>query len=326
MVKADLSKQVKDFVVPSHTVMRLDQTVDDVLKTLREHKIDEKIIYLYAVDKNFHLKGIVSTRSLLLSAPTKMVHEIMDGNLISVSVKQTMKEALETLTKHRLLAIPVIDEDTHLMGMIEIQLFLEDAMNIYHKKMPTDIFHILGVTLEEGKMQSSWSSFRIRMPWIFCNLVGGTACAVISRCFELVLAKVLLLAMFIPLVLTLSEAISMQSMSYSIENSNHGDISWRSIVNRIVHEGRMVILVALTCGVIVGGLSLLWGEGTAPALTILFGVCFSILTSASLGASIPLLLHLKKFDPKLAAGPIVLMFVDVITTSIYLALATWWLL
>lgn len=326
MMKADLSKQVKDFVVPSHTVMRLDQTVDDVLKILREHKIEEKIIYLYAVDKHFRLKGIVSTRSLILSAPTRTVQEIMEHDLISISAKQTMKDALETLTKHRLLAVPVVDEDTHLMGMIEIQLFLEGAMNIYHKKNPTDIFHILGVAIEEGKMQSAWSSFRIRMPWLCCNLVGGTACAIISHHFELILAKVLLLAMFIPLVLTLSEAISMQSMSYSIQNANPKEISWKSIIQRVFHEGKMVILIAITCGFVVGGLSLFWGGGTAPALTLLFGVGFSVLTAASLGAAIPLLLHLKKFDPKLAAGPIVLMFVDVLTTTIYLALATWWLL
>lgn len=326
MEKTVLTRQIKDFIVPSKTVMRDDQTVDEVLKFLRDQHIDEKIIYFYVVDKNFQLKGVVSARNLLLSQTEKYIHEIMENEIISVNAHQSMKEALERLTNHRLLAVPVVDDQHHLMGMIEIQHFLENAAAISHKKAPVDVFHVLGVTLEEGKMNTSWSSFRIRMPWIFCNLAGGTGCAIISRCFELVLAKVLLLAMFIPLVLTLSEAISMQSMSYSIQFSNKDAVSWRAIIHRIVHESRMIIFVALACGLIVGGLSYLWGEGSAPALTILFGVSFSILTSASLGASIPLILQVTKFDPKLAAGPIVLMFVDVITTGIYLSLATWWLL
>lgn len=327
MVKTDLSRQIKDFVVPSQTVMRHDQTVDEVVKALREQKIDERIIYFYVVDKKFHLKGVVSTRNLLLSHPEKTIEEIMESKIISISANQLMKEALESLTHHRLLAMPVVDDQYHLLGTVEIHHFLEKALPSLHKKAPMDIFHILGLTLEEGKMHSSWASFRNRMPWICCNLVGGTGCAIISRYHETVLAKVLLLAMFIPLVLTVSEAISMQSLSYSLQYSNRVAISWKSIMGRILNEGRMIFLVALACGLIVGALSLLWGGGgRGPAFTIFFGVSLSILASASLGASIPLILQVTKVNPQVAAGPIVLMFVDIFTTAIYLTLASWWLL
>ena len=88
----------------------------------------------------------------------------------------------------------------------------------------------------------------------------------------------------------------------------------------------MVSLLALTSGVIVGGLSLLWGDGWRPPIAIGVGIIISVTISGAMGAAIPLILHSRNLDPKVAAGPVVLMFADVITTAIYLGLSTWWLL
>jgi magnesium transporter len=88
----------------------------------------------------------------------------------------------------------------------------------------------------------------------------------------------------------------------------------------------MVTFLALTCGVIVGGVSLLWGGGLPPALSIAIGIILSVTITGTLGAAIPLVLHSRKLDPKVAAGPVVLMLADVITTLIYLGLSTLWLL
>lgn len=88
----------------------------------------------------------------------------------------------------------------------------------------------------------------------------------------------------------------------------------------------MVLLLGFTSGTVVGLISLFWGEGFFPALTIASGIFVSITISATVGAAIPLLLNSLKLDPKVAAGPVVLTFADMITTAIYLSLATWWLL
>jgi len=160
------------------------------------------------------------------------------------------------------------------------------------------------------------------MPWIFCNMIGGFACAIISRIFELVLLDVIILAMFIPLVLTLSESISMQSLTYSLQLLNRPKISRNRILSRIAKEWKMVLFLALTCGIIVGGVSLFWGGGFPPAFSIAIGIILSVTITGTLGAAIPLILHSRQLDPKVAAGPVVLMFADVITTTIYLGLST----
>ena len=166
-----------------------------------------------------------------------------------------------------------------------------------------------------GKSQSPWKSYRIRMPWILCNMAGGLACAVISFFYQEVLAKVLLLAMFIPLILTLSESITMQSMTQSLHLVRQPEITWRRIFNRILIQGKMVIWLGLTCGIAVGIISLFWGGGIRPSITIATSLFISISLSASAGASVPLLLHSRSWDPKVASGPVVLMFADVINND-----------
>ncbi|NGX59840.1 MAG: Magnesium transporter MgtE [Chlamydiae bacterium] len=327
MSKNDLQRRVGDFIAPVHTIVKVDQTVEDALVNIRRQRIKEKIFYFYVVDSDMHLKGVVSTRSLLLSPPEKKIHEIFEEHVISISANHTLQEAIEILTSHRLLAIPVVDEENRLIGIIDVQLYLDEAVDVAKARHShTDLFQVLGLTLEEGKTASAWLTYRTRMPWLFCNMIGGIACAVISRVFEIVLLEVILLAMFIPLVLTLSESISMQSMTYSLQFLNRPKISKKRLFYRLFNEWKMVFLLGLTCGIIVGGISLLWGEGPYPAVAITASIILSVMISGTIGAAIPLILHSRKLDPKVAAGPVVLMLADVMTTMIYLGLSTWWLL
>ncbi len=232
---------------------------------------------------------------------------------------------MEFLESHRLLALPVIDDNKKFIGVIDVDLYLDESVDVVNSRRRFDIFQMIGVYLEEGKSVSIFNSYKRRMPWIFCNMIGGFACAIISRIYEGVLAQVLLLAMFIPLVLTLSESISMQSMTQSLEltRSKH---KFRYMFFRVFRETNVVALIAITCGIIVGGMSLFWGQGIFPALVIAVGISVSVYITAIIGALVPIIIHAQTLDPKVASGPVVLMFADVITTLIYLSLATWWLL
>ena len=326
MTNNDYSRSVKDFVREVHTVLCADHTIEEAIASLRHRKIDEKIIYFYVIDDEGRLKGVVSTRSLLLKDPQLSLEKVMEKNVVCLRENQTLEEAMEVLSRHHLLAIPVVDGKQRFVGVIDVQLYLEESVEIADARHSSDVFQILGLTLEEGRKHTSWKNYRIRMPWILCNMAGGLACAVVSRFYSEVLGKFLLLAMFIPLVLTLSESISMQSMTQSLHIVRHQKHSWHRVFQRMFVEGKMVILLSVTSGVAVGLLSLLWGSGFLPSATIAVGIIASISVSASIGSSIPLLLHAKKLDPKVASGPVVLMLADVITTSLYLSLATWWLL
>lgn len=328
MSRNDLHKKVGEFISPVHAILKIEETVDESLQHIRKQPLGDKIFYFYAVDEQDRLKGVVSTRNLLISKPEVKIEQITETPVISVRADQTLREAMETLTQHRLLAVPVIDDEGRLLGIIDIQFYLDEAVDVAKaRRSSTDLFQVLGLSLEdEVGAKTGWQIYKTRMPWIFCNMIGGISCAIISRIFELVLLEFIILAMFIPLVLTLSESISMQSMTYSLQLLHRPKISRRRIFYRIATEWRMVLLLATTCALIVGGVSLLWGGGYPPTLSIAVGILLSVTITGTLGAAIPLILHARKLDPKVAAGPVVLMFADVITTTIYLGLATLFLL
>jgi magnesium transporter len=323
----DLQQKVAPFVIPVKTTLWVDHTVDDALAHIRKTQLDDQIFYLYVTDQDKRLKGVVSTRNLLLSPATSKIDQILEDQIISISADHSLQQAKEILTQHKLLALPVVDEIGRFLGIIDIQLYLGQAVDVAKaKRDSTDLFQVLGLHLEESKPRSTWLFYKTRMPWIFCNMVGGIACAIISRVFEIVLLEVILLAMFIPLVLTLSESISMQSMTYSLQLIHKPKVSFKRSLFQIFSEAKMVSLLALTSGIIVGGLSLLWGEGWRPPIAIAVGIIISVTISGAIGAAMPLVLHARKLDPKVASGPVVLMLADVITTAIYLGLSTWWLL
>lgn len=326
MANQDLTKLVREYVVPVNTVVRSDETIEQAVQLLRKKKITDEIVYIYVVDHKNRLEGIVPTRTLLLATAHSKIADIMDTDVVFLKGSQTLKEALEFLESHHLLALPVVDDKGQFLGVVDVQIYFEEKLDVAQAKRRRDIFRMLGFYLEEdGKKFSSFASYRNRMPWIFCNIFSGLACAAISYFFEEVLEKFLVLAMFIPLVLALSESISMQSMTQSLQRKTHGG-SWRLFLNSIFIETKLLFLLALTCGCIVGIISMLWQNGTKAAPIIAMGIIISVVISGIIGASMPIFLYKRNTSATVAAGPIVLMSVDIITTTIYLSLATWILL
>lgn len=324
--KQDLSQSVRKCAQEVDTVLLTHHTIEEALASLRAKTIEHKIVYFYAVDEEGVLKGIVPTRKLLLSNPTTKIYDIMVRHVTTINADQTLKDALEMLEVHRLLALPIIDTEGRLIGTIDVEMYIEESFDVADAHHRRDVFQLIGFSIEEGKRISIMRHYKIRMPWLFCNMIGGFICAFIFRMYEDVLAQFLLLAMFIPLVLTLSESVSMQSMTQSLQFLRRPRITWRLSFLRTLKEWQIVGAISVSCGFMVGAVSLFWGDGFLPSLTIGIAIMFSVAVTALFGITIPIILHLTRLDPKVASGPVVLMLADVLTTLFYLSLATWWLL
>ena len=319
----NLQKPVYEVLRPVTCLVNVHQTVQEALLSLKDKHIDEKIIYFYVIDENEKLVGVVSTRALLLSDSNTLISDIMQWNVVRIFSRQNLQVALEIFAKHNLLALPVVDDDGRLIGAIDVNMYMEESFDILNAQHRRDVFQFIGLSLEE---RSSVKSYFFRMPWLLCNMLGGFICALISNLHELVLTRVILLAMFIPLVLSLSESVSMQSMTNSLQFLKRQTVTWRYSFLKAIKEWKTVGMVSITSGILVGLFSLLFQDGIGPSLIIGISITFSIFISASFGILIPIVLHKTKLDPKVASGPVVLMSADVLTTALYLTLANWWLL
>lgn len=326
MVGHDLSKPLSECLSPVHTTLRQEDSIEEGLAKLRVCKIEDKVIYFYVINKRNRLIGVVTVRDLLLSDPKKKIKEITNCRVVSLNIHQTLGDAFTMFHTQRLLALPIVDDEGVLLGAIDVEQYMEGSYDVGYARQRNDLFQLLGYTLEEGRRPSVFRGYQRRMPWLFCNMISGIICAIISRFNEAVLAKFLLLAFFIPLVLTLSESVSMQTMTQSLVFLRRPRFSWHQAVAKAIWEWKIVILIALTSGVIIGAVSLLWKDGMMASLTIGVGIMVGVAISSVFGIGIPILLHRTRMDPRVASGPVVLMITDVLTTLFYLSFATWLLL
>ena len=321
----DLKRPVGEFLQPVETTLRADVTIQQAIDTLRQRQIDQKVIYFYVVDEERRLLGVASAQRLVLADPSHLVGEVMERRATSVPVTATLEEAMEVFALSRLLAVPVVDERNRLLGQIDVTLYAEEAMDLGEAHRLADLFQIIGLSVQHFKQRRPLWAYVIRMPWLMCNVIGGIVCAFIAFAFQRVLSEVLLLAMFIPLVLTLSEAISMQSMTLGLPFLRTTKPMWRRLWLRTLTEWQTALLLGGTSAIIAALVASFWGHGRAAAV-IAVSIVASMLSAATLGNIIPMLLHAMKMDPRVAAGPVVLMIGDIVTTAVYLGLAAWWLL
>lgn len=321
MSRNDLSKEVKECLSTVDTILFLDDTIEEGLCKLRQNKTSDNIVYFYVVDGSRNLVGVVPARKLLLTEPTMPISQIVHKDLVRLKENDSLGKALELFEKHKLLALPVVNDEGLFLGAIDLKSYVDD--HTVHQK---DLFQALGYTLEESKKKSLFGNYLTRMPWLFCNMFSGIICAIISRIHQEVLSEFLLFAFFIPLVLTLSESVSMQSMTQSLHFLRSPKLSWFTSFKKILSETKLVILIAISSGIIIGLVSLLWKDGPLPSFTIGIGITLSVIASSLFGISMPLLFHKIRLDPKIASGPVVLMIADILTTLFYLSLASWWLL
>ena len=322
-----LGSKIARYLRPVETVLVDDWSIEEALARLREKPLKTKILYFYVINTDGKLVGILPTRKFLLSYPSTKIHDAMDKDFIRLHIDSSVEKAMQIFVDERLLALPVVGSDDKLLGMIDVYICIKEGFEspLSHE-VNQDIFQLIGISLEQKQVESAWFGFRSRMPWLVFNIIGGLTCAAISDYFEDVLAKFLMLAMFIPLVLTLSESVSMQAMTMSLQSMHSGHLGWKGFFKRIWNEWRTVSLLSIVCGLGVGAASIFWEGGLHPSIIIASSIYISMCCSALFGTLLPVGLHMVKLDPKLAAGPIVLMLADILTTFVYLSLATAWLL
>jgi len=300
--------------------LRLEQTIGEVLVALRSMKLAQQIIYFYVVDQERKLRGVVPTRRLLMGKPETPLEKIMLDQIISIPDTATVFDACEFFVMYRLLAFPVVDRDNRLLGTVDVSLFTDEMQDVAAAQTARDVFQLIGVRFAEGKQVGPWDGFRNRFPWLVCNIAGGLACALVAGLYEHLLSVVVVLAFFVPVVLTLAESVSMQAMTLTIQNL-HAGRGGRKLVRDLATEFFTAGLLGLASGTVVGLAALLWKHDLRVAAAIGGAIALSIVTAALLGVMLPTAVRAFRGDPHLAAGPIVLAIADLATLTFYFNLA-----
>jgi magnesium transporter len=297
------------------------ETVGKALQRLQQSRVEGRIIYFYVVDAEDRLQGVIPTRRLLLSPPDTPLADIMVRQVIALPATATLADACEFFILHRLLALPVVDPQRRIIGVLDVELYTEEISDLVRQEENENIFQLIGVRLAQGPRASVAAAFRGRFPWLLCNIVAGLACAAVAAMFHHVLNEVIVLAMFIPVVLSLAESVSIQSLTLALQAHGAGRPSRRVMLGRLRREAMTGLALGLACGGLVGMAAIVWRPAAAVALVIMVSIALAITTATVLGLSVPVALRAARRDPRMASGPIALAMTDVATLIYYLGLA-----
>lgn len=300
-------------------VLRHEQTVEEALESVRAHGLGDRPFYFYVVDEAGTLVGVVPTRRLLTARLDSWVADLAVRPVRSVPKGATVLQAYEMLLQHKLLALPVVDEGGHLLGVVDVNALLSEQVD------PGDtdaVFETVGLHVAQAQLASPAKALRVRFPWLVATLASGVLCALLISVFQVTLEKSLLLAFFLTLALGLGESVSMQSAAVTILALRAKRPSFRWYVTAVRREAGAALLLGAVCGFIVGAVVWGWLGERVAAVAIGLSLVFSITAASTFGLSIPTLLHALKLDPKIAAGPLVLAVSDIWTVLFYFGIAT----
>lgn len=313
---------VLNFARKDFTALNKNLTVDEALKKIRTEGVGERIVYFYAVDDEKKLVGVVPTRRLLTGKLEQKIEELMVKRVAALPSSASVYDACEFFVTYKFLAFPVVDAERKIVGIVDVNLFTEELLNVEEPEEVNDVFEEIGFRISEIKNASPTKAWRYRFPWLLTTITGGTICAVLAGMFEATLTESIAIAFFMALMLGLGESIGIQSMTVTIQTLHSAQPSLKWYLKNVLKEVQTASLIGLSSAALVGLIVFVWKGSLITAVVIALSVLGVQLIAAVVGLSVPAALHGFKLDPKIAAGPITLALTDVFTILFYLGLAT----
>lgn len=305
------------------TTLRQDLTIQEALEAIRRQGLGEKIVYFYVVDAEDRLVGVLPTRRLLTAPLNQRLADIMNRRVVALPQTASVLEACEAFVLHKFLALPVVDEQRRIVGVVDVGLLTQEAFDLAEREHADALFESIGFRVSQVRDAAPWRAFRYRFPWLLATVGSGLACALLASAFQQTLAQSLVLAFFLTLVLGLGESVSMQAMTVTIQAVRAVRPTLRRYGVALRREVTTALLLGGACGLLVGAVVWLWRGSTPAVLAIGGGIGLAVGAAGFLGVTVPTLLHALRLDPKIAAGPVTLALADVCTLVCYFSLAAW---
>jgi magnesium transporter len=306
-------------MTPYFVDLRCDMTTAQALQRIRGLALNRETIYeSYVMDKERQLLGIVSLKDLVLANPDTMVSEIMRLGARTVNTNTDQEEAARILRDNNLLAVPVVDVEGRLVGIIT----WDDVADILEEEATEDMYKLAGIAGERisGPLGVS---LRNRLPWLSINLATTFIAALVISLFESTIARVVALAMFLPIVAGQGGIGGTQTLTLVVRSMVLREITGkRGELRLLIREMYLGILHGLLMAVIVGVVAYIWKGNYMLGVVLGLAMLGNMVVAGLAGAGIPLLLARLKIDPALASAVIVTTCTDVAGFFLFLGLAT----
>src|SRR3990170_1082893 len=292
-----------------YVALHKDMTVSEAMAFLRLSKpLAEEAYYLYVLDAQNRLQGIVNLRQLIVSDPEARIEDVMTREVVSVRPDTDQEQAAHLLQHYRLRALPVVDEVGALRGIITA----DDIIDVITEEATEDMFRMAGLPADESIFAPIQVSARRRIPWLMLNLLTAFMAGGMVAIFEGTIAKAAALAVFMPIVAGQGGNAGIQTITIVVRSMALGEIEARDARRILNKEISLGVIRGVLFGVIVGVLAYAWKGEWGWGVVVGSAMLFNMIVAGLLGTTIPLGLRAIKADPAIAAGVFLTTFTDVL--------------
>jgi len=309
----------------SFIALRPHTTAEQAIEFLRQvHPDSETPYYLFVVDREKRLVGVVGLRELVTVSPETVMESIMKREVVRVEAGIDQEAAAELITRYNLAALPVVDENDHLLGVVT----RDDIADVLEEEATEDILHQGGVETGPLGDKPYWSQrvtdlVRSRFFWLLALFIAETLTGTVLRYYEAELKTVVSLAFFVPLLIGTGGNAGSQTVSTVIRALALREIRAGDTLRVLWREVRVGILLGLLVGVIAYLRALLWGVGQDMALTVSITVVAICAWATTVASLVPVFAFKLGIDPTVVSGPLMATLIDATGLVIYFSLAAW---
>ena len=292
----------------------------DAINALQDQEDAEMVFYLYTLDDETRLTGVISLRDLVTTPGDTKLKDIMSKQIHVVRPETDQEEVARIVSQYNFLAVPVVDSDDRLLGIVTV----DDVVDIIREEATEDFLQMVGAGKDrEILLKSSWENARMRLPWLFASWVGGIMAAFIIGIFDNVLQSTIALAAFIPVIMGMGGNIGTQSSTIIVRGLATGRVSIENSMRILFKEIRVGLMLGILYGLLLGVFAMLKFLDVSPMLGVVVGVsiCISMIIATTIGSLVPLILNRFEIDPAIATGPFVTTSIDILGVACYFLIA-----
>jgi magnesium transporter len=308
-------RMTRNFVTVPET-FTAGETIKAIQGAVDSHTVD----FIYVVDEDGRLHGVISLPKLMIHSPETPVSAFMRREVSFVGPTVDQEEVAKLAQKYRLRAVPVVDVDMKVLGVVTLQ----DIIDVIKSEASEDIMKLAGADHVDPLRASFATRLRARVPWLAAAMVLELGLAWIMWAYGGTL-DARALAYFIPIIMAMGGNVGLQSSTTVVRGLATGDIAAGKMIRVIASESRVGVALGLLAGLITGAMAWVMNFGDVQALLmagiIAASMALSMSVAATMGAITPLLIHRLKYDPAVASGPFITAINDVVNVTLYLSVA-----
>ena len=291
----------------------------EAIAALQDQEEAEMVFYLYTIDNEGALTGVISLRDLVTTPSDTMLKDIMTKKVQTVRPETDQEEVARIVSQYNFLAVPVIDSDEKLLGIVTV----DDVVDVIREDADQNFLKMVGAGEDrEILLKSSWENARIRLPWLFASW-HIRKIVIEHDDADDVLQNTLALAAFIPVIIGMGGNVGTQSSTMIVRGLATGRVGFENSSKILFKEIRVGLILGVLYGILLGLFAIVRFLDISPILGLVVGlsICASMLIAATIGSLVPLILDRFDIDPAVATGPFVTTAIDILGVALYFIIA-----